>query len=137
MSASTSDWRLAREEPAVADDLADAGMTLRCPEAWICVGETVVRSIGSTIAAAAERERLAARESALPASPASPSTAVRNAFVSGSKPQRRLERREPLDQRRGLDERVVARCPASRRGRSCRATRSRNGELAFSAVAQR
>ncbi len=111
------------------------GITLRFPEATISVGEMVVRSIGSTIAAAAG-EASRSRAMAMAGSSASPITAVRNAFVSGrnrsgvSSPATRSSSgaalTSALSPMLGIEAWPLFPC-----------TRMRNGELAFSEVAQR
>ena len=84
----------------------DAGITLRCFDASIIVGESVNESRGST-SSAASGCRARARSSATSSGGTSPSTASRNRSTSGMYACGRLVAAERLDDRRGLDERVV------------------------------
>ena len=83
-----------------------AGITLRCREASIIVGESVSESRGSTSSAASGCSARA-RSSATSTGGTSPSTSSRKRCTSGMSSGGGSEAAESLDDRRRLDERVV------------------------------
>ena len=83
-----------------------AGITLRCFDASIIVGDSVNESSGSTSSAASGCSARA-RSSATSSGGTSPSTISRNRCHLGDERLRRRVAAERLDDRRRLDERVV------------------------------
>ena len=115
--------RLAGQEAAVDDDLAErAGSRSACCEAEIIVGESVSESSGSSSSAAAGRSSRAS-SSASAASSGPPATACDERLDLRAEPRLGRVRREPLDQRRRLDERVVG-DPRHRRVARCARARA-------------